>query len=97
VLEWARIHQVDLLAPNADAFTFEADFLDNGKADILIKIEGLKQSVAATKTATGYDLAYLPEPSPLFDDDLGPAGIAPVPALTAGLVAGEGQVAPLPE
>lgn len=98
VLEWARTHQVDLLDGKNDAFAFDVDFLDDSSADILLQLN-LSQAVGATQTEQGFTLEYLPEPAPFFIDDLAPPPLAaaPVPLLSAIRIAGEGQIAPLPE
>jgi P2 phage tail completion protein R (GpR) len=84
LFRWARVNQPDLLVSGNDGFSFDVDILDNRTADVLVKIQ-IQQSVAVTPRADGAsDLAYLPEPDPLFLDDLGLGGVTPVPNL-AGL------------
>ncbi|NLR72878.1 hypothetical protein HGI47_18540 [Novosphingobium sp. ERN07] len=39
VTRWLRTNQPDRLQPGADSFTFDADILDNGTADVLIQID----------------------------------------------------------
>jgi hypothetical protein len=81
VFRWLRVHQPDLLTPGRDGFTFDADILDNGTADLLLQIQ-LTQNVTVAPRPNGqYDLAYLTEPDPLFHDDDGFAGVVPVPPL----------------
>lgn len=94
IQHWCRVNQPDLLGTKATAVTFDADILDNGAADVEAQLD-LTQSVAVTTDEAGNRvLTYTPEPDPLFDDDLGLGGVAPVPPLAAVLVAGEGQVTP---
>lgn len=94
ILHWCRVHQPDLLGTKATAVTFNADILDNGAADVEAQI-ALTQSIAVATDEVGTRvLSYTPEPNPLFDDELGLGGVAPVPPLAAVLIAGEGQVAP---
>ena len=39
VTRWLRFNQPERLQPGADSFTFDADILDNGTADVLIQID----------------------------------------------------------
>ncbi|PTR05161.1 MULTISPECIES: phage tail protein [unclassified Novosphingobium] len=76
---WLRIHQPDLLAPGKEAFTLDHDVIDNSKYDALIEID-LTQNVTCALNAQGkMQVDYLPEPDPLFADDL------PFPGLDAVL------------
>lgn len=76
VFRWLRVNQPELLAPGRDGFTFDADILDNACADVLMQIE-----LTQNASVNGGEVAYLDEPDPLFDDDLGLAGTAPIPPL----------------
>lgn len=90
LFRWLQVHQPDRLAPHSDGFTFDADVLDNATADVLVQID-LTQNVIVTAREDGrFDLAYQAEPFPLFDDDLGIAGISPVPALGEIVLAEDG-------
>lgn len=80
IFRWLRVNQPDLLTPGREGFAFEAEMLDNGKADVVIQIQ-LTQNVTAAAVDGGHTLAYIPEPNPLFDDDLGFEGVEPVPPL----------------
>lgn len=88
ILIWLRTHQPDLFAMGADAFDFEVDILDNGKSDVQFRLQ-LRQNVAATLTSTGVTATYLPEPTPLFGDDLPLGGLDAMPLLTSITVNGE--------
>lgn len=81
ITRWLRRNQPDLLAAGqGDSFKFETDILDNEKADILITLQ-LREAVTVTpKEGGGFDLAYQPEPAPLFEGDAGFEGTA-APAL----------------
>lgn len=80
IFRWLRVNQPDLLTPGREGFAFDADILDNGSADVLIQIQ-LTQNVTVAAVEGGHTLAYIPEPNPLFDDDLGFEGVDPVPPL----------------
>lgn len=74
IIRWLGVNQPDLLAAGqGDSFTFEADILDNKKADILITLQ-LTEQVRVTPIDTGpdaggFDVDYIAEPDPLFEDD----------------------------
>lgn len=94
ICAWLRINQPDLLAPGKDAFALDLDVLDNGKYDALIQID-LSQNVTCGLNAQNkMQVDYLPEPEPLFADDLPFPGLDAVPILKAVSVTGEGQIAP---
>lgn len=81
LFRWLRINQIELLAPKATGFAFDADLLDNGCADVLIQMD-LTQTVAAATDEDGMtQLTYVPEQTPLFLDDLRPDGSPDVPLL----------------
>ena len=88
ILIWLRTHQPDLFALGADAFDFEVDILDNGKVDLQIRLQ-LRQNVAVAITPQGAKPSYLPEPAPLFVDDLPFGGLDADPILTSITVNGE--------
>ena len=68
VFRWLRVNQVDLLAPGAEGFSFEADILDNDSADILLRLN-LNENVAVTARDDGrHALEYLAEPDPVLPD-----------------------------
>jgi P2 phage tail completion protein R (GpR). len=81
VFRWLRIHQPELLAPGAEGFAFDADILDNGSADVLLQLQLSENVTVAQQPQGGYSMHYLAEADPLFDDDLGLGGTAPVPPL----------------
>lgn len=82
IFRWLRVNQPDLLTPGKEGFAFDADILDNGSADVLIQIQLTQNvTVAAKSGGGGFDLAYLPEPDPLFGDD-GGLTAGPIPPLT---------------
>ncbi|WP_260925447.1 phage tail protein [Novosphingobium sp. 9] len=71
VFNWLRSNQPELMVPGVDGFTFDADFLDNGTAEVLIQLT-IDQGVTVTpKTNGGYDLVWADEPDPLFADLFG--------------------------
>lgn len=80
-IQWMRDNQPDLLAHATDAFSFDADILDNGTADVLLQLT-LTQGVGVARDGDGYRIEYLPEPVPLFSDFLGAGGVDPIPPLT---------------
>jgi hypothetical protein len=80
LFRWARVNQPELLNPGRECFSFDVDILDNATADVLVKIQ-MVQNVAVTAQPSGTNLAYLPEPAPLFTDEEGLGGVSPVPNL----------------
>lgn len=95
VFRWLRVNQPDLLAPGREGFSFDADILDNRSVDVLMQIQ-LTQNVTVAPIGDGrFNLAYLPEPDPLFGDDMALDGATPVPNLTgAALDEQAGPLAP---
>lgn len=83
IFRWLRVNQPDLLVPGKEGFSFDADILDNGSADVLIQIQLSQNVTVAPQDGGTFALAYLPEANPLFGDDLGFAGTDPVVRLTA--------------
>lgn len=83
IFRWLRVNQPDLLVPGKEGFSFDADILDNGSADVLIQIQLSQNVTVAPQDGGSFALAYLPEPDPLFGDDLGFAGTDPIVRLTA--------------
>lgn len=79
IFRWLRVNQPELLTPGRDGFTFDADILDNKTADVLLQIQLTQNVTVAPREAGGFNLAYLPEPDPLFGDDLGLGGTVPTP------------------
>lgn len=70
ITEWLRVHQPDLMTPEKDTITFEADILDNVSVDLELKLQ-LDEMVRVTpKEGGGFDIEYLEMPAHLFDDDL---------------------------
>lgn len=81
ITRWLRVNQPDLLAPNGDSFQFESDILDVTTADILFTIN-LTENVAVDPQEDGsWQVTYLEEPDPLFDDGLAFAEVDPIPPL----------------
>lgn len=81
VFEWLRINQPELMMPNKDGITFDADILDNTTADVLLQLQ-LDQAVSATpQPGGGYALEYRGEPDPLFADGASIIAPAAAPAL----------------
>lgn len=79
IFRWLRVNQPDLIAPPKEGFTFDVDPLDNGTADVLLQLRLTQNVTVAKKYGGGFDMSYLAEPDPLFADDLGFEGVAPVP------------------
>lgn len=88
ILIWLRVQQPDRFAMGADAFDFEVDILDNGKVDLQIRLQ-LRQNVAVALTPQGASASYLPEPAPLFADDLPFGGLDAAPLLHSITLNGE--------
>lgn len=84
LFDWLRVQQPDLLAHRATGFEFDADILDNGSADVLIRLRLVDRVTVSPGPDGGTLLNYLAEPDPLFDDALGLA--APVSPLTGHVV-----------
>ncbi|MGW8201900.1 phage tail protein [Sphingomonas bisphenolicum] len=82
VFSWLRVNQPDLLTPGKDGFSFDADILDNGSADVLLQIQLTQNVTVAAKDGGGFNLAYLPEADPLFGDEAGWDALSPIPNLT---------------
>lgn len=82
IVRWLRVAQPDLLAAGAgNSFGFETDILDNGTADIVFTLQ-LTEAVAIAANEDGsWAIDYLPEPDPLFDDQLTFAGMPAAPPL----------------
>lgn len=89
IIRWMRINQPARLAPGNNAFTFDVDFLDNNIVDLLIEVEITQLVQVAPKEGGGFTLSYIDEPDPLFGDDLGLGGAAPVPPLTGIQLGGQ--------
>ncbi|OHC96390.1 MAG: hypothetical protein A2792_00105 [Sphingomonadales bacterium RIFCSPHIGHO2_01_FULL_65_20] len=82
ILHWLRVNQPDLLQPGKDAFSFEADFLDNKSVDLQIELQLTECVTAIRREDGGFDMQFIAEPDPLFDDDLLPGGLDEAPALS---------------
>lgn len=69
VNRWLRVNQPALLAGGVgESYKFEADILDNETADLMLVIP-LTENVAITEMEDGsWQIDYLAEPDPLFDD-----------------------------
>jgi hypothetical protein len=98
ILAWLRVQQPDLLVPSKDAIAFEADFLDNSSVDLQLTLS-LHEAVRVIQRGDGgFDMTMVDEPDPLFADDLGAGGVAPIPPLSSIWFGNERLVpdAPLP-
>jgi hypothetical protein len=69
ILAWLRVNQPALLAPNRQAFLFDADILSNSAMDIDIDLELIQNVHVVSRDDGGFDMQYLDEPDPLFDDE----------------------------
>lgn len=69
IFRWLRVNQPDLLSPGREGFSFDADILDNGSADVLLQLQLTQNVTVAPNDGGGFELAYLAEPDPLFADD----------------------------
>lgn len=98
ILYWLRINQPDLLQPGKDAFSFEADFLDNRSVDLQIQLNLTEQVRAVRREDGGFDMEFLAEPDPLFADDVAINDPDTAPPLTSLWFGGERLLpdAPLP-
>ena len=82
VLNWLTANAPHLLTPGNNAFSFEADILDNNSIDLMLLLDLEEMVQVQPKVGGGYDLQHLAEPDPLFVDDLGAGGVSPIPLLT---------------
>lgn len=98
ILHWLRVNQPDLLQPGKDAFSFEADFLDNKSVDLQIELQLTECITAVPREDGGFDMQFIAEPDPLFDDDLPLGDLDAAPPLASIWFAGERLIpdAPLP-
>lgn len=69
ILAWLRVQQPDLLQPGKAAFGFEADFLDNRSIDLQLQLDLVEPVLCERRPDGGFDMHFIPEPNPLFDDD----------------------------
>jgi hypothetical protein len=81
ITRWLRVNQPDLLAPNGDSFQFETDILDLTTADILFTINLTENITVEPQQDGSWQVTYLQEPDPLFDDGTAFAGLDPIPDL----------------
>lgn len=90
IIQWLRINQPALLTPGKTAFGFDADIIDNSTFDLGIDIE-LEEMVSVVRREDGgFDMEHLPEPDPLFDDEIFlSADVAPADLTEAWLTTGE--------
>lgn len=88
ILSLLRVQQPDLLTPGKDAIAFEADFLDNGSADLQMMLQLTEQVHAVRRPDGGFDMQIVPEPDPLLADDIGLTD-APCPSLESLWLDGE--------
>lgn len=96
ILQWLRINQPDLLQPGKDAFAFEADFLDNKSVDLQIELQLSEGVTAVQREDGGFDMEFIAEPDPLFDDDQLLGDLEQVPPLSQIWFAGERLVPDVP-
>lgn len=70
VTDWLRVNQPELLTPGKEALSIEVDLIDSKLVDLQLQIM-LEENVSVSRREDGgYDLQHLPEPDPLFEDDL---------------------------
>jgi hypothetical protein len=70
VTEWLRTHQPERLTPGNEACTIEVDLIDSKLVDLQLQLQ-LDEMVSVNRLENGsHEIRHLPEPSPLFDDDL---------------------------
>jgi len=81
ITRWLRINQPDLLSPSGDSFRFESDILDVTSADILFTIDLTENIAVAPRPDGSWQVTYLDEPNPMFEDPLGLGGVDPIPLL----------------
>lgn len=81
ITRWLRVNQPDLLSPNGDSFQFESDILDVNTADILFTINLTENIAVEPQEGGSWQVTYLNERDPLFDDSLGFAEVDPIPLL----------------
>lgn len=63
--QWIRTHQSELmtnLETNKDAVKFEADIIDNTKADLMFEIELSERIIIKKNELDAYEFNYPPEP-----------------------------------
>lgn len=89
ILKWARTNQPELLQPDADSFTIDADILDDTTADVLIQIELTQNYVVTTDSAGGEMIEALEQSDSVLADAFGFASTDPTPDITAILLDGE--------
>lgn len=81
VTNWLRENQPERVVPAQEAFAIEVDMIDSKTVDLQVQIQ-LDENVLVSRRDDGrIDLQHLPEPVPLFDDDL-------------PLIASDGELAP---
>lgn len=87
VVRWLQVEQPDLLAAGpGNSFTFESDILDNGSADVLLRIQLVEAVAVDPRDDGGFDVTYCAEPDPLLADPLPAAGLDTAPPF-AGVAA----------
>lgn len=99
ILHWLRVNQPDLLQPGKDAFSFEADFLDNASVDLQIQLQLTEQVRAERREDGGFNMNFIAEPDPLLADDKLIGDLESAPPLTSLWFGGEDLLPepPLPE
>ena len=81
ITRWLRVNRPDLLTPNGDSFQFETDILDVSTADILFTINLTENITVEPQPDGSWQVTYVEEPDPLFDDGLAFEGVEPIPPL----------------
>ena len=90
IIQWLRVNQPELLTPGKKAFDFDVDIIDNVTADFGVDLELSEMVSAIQREDGGYDMQHLPDPDPLFDDDIFlSADEAPADLTEAWLTTGE--------
>ncbi|WP_062347134.1 phage tail protein [Novosphingobium sp. CCH12-A3] len=90
ITRWLRAHQPVRLQPGSDSFSFDADILDNGTADVLIQID-LTQNYEVS-TINGEERVEPVEQTDSVLEEANAEGLAP--DIAAILLGGEQLVPP---
>lgn len=90
VTRWLRANQPERLQPGSDSFTFDADILDNGTADLLIQID-LTQNYEVSNVDGEEKVEALEQTDPVLEE-ANAEGLAP--DIAAILIGGEQLVPP---
>lgn len=90
VTKWLRANQPERLQPGSDSFTFDADILDNGTADVLIQID-LTQNYEVSTVGGEERVEPVEQTDPVLEE-ANAEGLAP--DIAAILLGGEQLVPP---